>query len=168
MFAGLLFWGPVALVLAVGLVALSVIDYRHHLLPNRIVYPLWSLGILTCIVQPLPGLDRADCCIGSVAAFLLTWLIRAVGSYFAKREAMGFGDVKFMGMAGAFAGWQAINFIFFVAASSTGIALLLLRHRGMRKGLQFEMPFGPGLCLGLLIVVLARLLGADVNPAWPL
>jgi leader peptidase (prepilin peptidase)/N-methyltransferase len=58
------------------------------------------------------------------------------------REAMGLGDVKFMGAIGAFLGWHAV--IFSLVASSligslVGVTLVILK----RRGLSSRLPYGP-------------------------
>ncbi len=66
------------------------------------------------------------------------------------REAMGYGDVKFMACIGAFLGWQAIVFVLMassVVGAIVGGAMLLI-SRGKSGG---KIPFGPYLALGALI-----------------
>ena len=66
------------------------------------------------------------------------------------REAMGFGDVKFMACIGAFLGWQGVLFTLFAASivgSVVGLAGLFLARD--RSGVR--LPFGPFLALGALI-----------------
>lgn len=70
------------------------------------------------------------------------------------REAMGFGDVKFMLTLGAFLGWPGA--LFSIAAGSLigavfGVALLALR----RLGEAGRIPFGPYLAAGALLWVAA-------------
>lgn len=70
------------------------------------------------------------------------------------REAMGFGDVKFMLTLGAFLGWPGA--LFSIAAGSmlgalAGVALLALR----RLDGAGRIPFGPYLAAGALLWVLA-------------
>ncbi len=63
------------------------------------------------------------------------------------REAMGFGDVKFMAMIGAFLGWKGALFslvIGSVIGAFIGGALMLLR----RKQGGSAVPFGPFLAVG--------------------
>jgi len=82
----------------------------------------------------------------------------SVSSLILPREAMGFGDVKFIAAIGAFLGWQAVLFTVFVAAMAGAVAgvLTLLVTRGGKGGL---IPFGPWLALGALIWLFA---GADL------
>jgi leader peptidase (prepilin peptidase)/N-methyltransferase len=66
------------------------------------------------------------------------------------REAMGFGDVKFMACIGAFLGWQGVLFTLFagsVVGSAVGLAGLFLARD--RSGVR--LPFGPFLAVGALI-----------------
>jgi len=68
------------------------------------------------------------------------------------REAMGLGDVKFMAAIGAFLGWQASLFSFFVSAcigSVFGLTLMVLRLQD-KSG---RIPYGPFLTLAAIIWV---------------
>ncbi len=58
------------------------------------------------------------------------------------QEAMGFGDVKFMGAIGAFLGWKGVLFCITVSSvlgSIVGILLILIRRREWSS----RIPFGP-------------------------
>ena len=62
------------------------------------------------------------------------------------REAMGLGDVKFMGAIGAFLGWQAVVYSLFVSSivgSIVGLVLILMGQ----KSLQSRLPYGPYIAL---------------------
>jgi leader peptidase (prepilin peptidase) / N-methyltransferase len=68
------------------------------------------------------------------------------------REAMGFGDVKFMGAIGAFLGWQSVVFSLMVSSiigSAVGIALILMRKREWSS----RLPYGPYIALAAAIWV---------------
>jgi leader peptidase (prepilin peptidase)/N-methyltransferase len=66
------------------------------------------------------------------------------------REAMGLGDVKFMGAIGAFIGWQGVIFSLAVSSfigAAVGVSLILLRKRAWSS----RMPYGPYLALAAVI-----------------
>lgn len=70
------------------------------------------------------------------------------------REAMGFGDVKFMAAIGAFLGWQGV--LFSLMASSligaiAGVALIGLRRREWSS----RMPYGPYIAVAAVIWIFA-------------
>lgn len=107
-----------------------------------IIYALWRLG-----GEAWRGLLCA--LVGMAFSGGLVWVIRVIGYLTLQREAMGFGDVTLMAMIGAFLGWQPCLIAFFVAplpALLVGVGQLLA-HR------ENEIPFGPFLCLGTLVVV---------------
>jgi len=89
--------------------------------------------------------------IGLTVAGGLIWATRLGASRALGREAMGFGDVTLMAMAGAWLGWQACLLACLLAVFIGLVHGLgqLLRHA------ESELPFGPSLCLGLVIVVVA-------------
>ncbi|HZL13976.1 MAG TPA: prepilin peptidase, partial [Verrucomicrobiae bacterium] len=66
------------------------------------------------------------------------------------REAMGLGDVKFMGAIGAFIGWQGAVFSLMVSSmigAAVGVLLILLRKRAWSS----RMPYGPYIALAAVI-----------------
>jgi leader peptidase (prepilin peptidase)/N-methyltransferase len=72
------------------------------------------------------------------------------------REAMGLGDVKFMAAIGAFLGWQAVLFTFFVACmvgAVYGSGMVLLKKQKWSGRLYF----GPFLALAATVWVFGGL-----------
>ena len=69
------------------------------------------------------------------------------------REAMGFGDVKFLAAIGAFLGWPAVLFTIMASSifgSVSGVATMIIT-KGKGGGV---LPFGPFLALGALLWML--------------
>jgi leader peptidase (prepilin peptidase) / N-methyltransferase len=145
---------PAFLAVAAGLVALSVIDLEHFLLPNRIVYPL-ALATLALLTLAALGdgawdaLGRAV--LGGIAGALTLGVLHV-----ASPRSMGFGDVKLafvLGLALGWLGWGELVvglFCGFLAGTFVGLALIALRRRGRKD----HLPFGPFLAFGTIVALL--------------
>ncbi len=68
------------------------------------------------------------------------------------REAMGFGDVLFLMMIGAFTGWQAVLFTI-LAASVIGTVFAVIHRVTGKAEWGAKIPFGPYLAMGAVIWV---------------
>lgn len=145
---------PAYLVLAAALVALSVIDLRLFLLPNRIVFPLAGLSVV------LLGLGAvAEGEVGAygraVAAAFVAFLVFALLHVVSPRS-MGFGDVKLsfvLGLYLGYLGWGEVVlglFLGFLYGAVIGIGLILTGVRTRKD----HVPFGPFLAAGTLTAIL--------------
>ncbi|MEP6663478.1 MAG: prepilin peptidase [Verrucomicrobiota bacterium] len=78
------------------------------------------------------------------------------------REAMGFGDVKFMAAIGAFLGWPAVMFALMVSSiigGTVGLGLIVAR----RHEWSSRLPYGPYIALAATIWIFS---GAGVQGWW--
>ena len=145
---------PAFLVVTAGLIALSVIDFEHFLLPNRIVYPL-AVATVALLVVAAVGDGAWDtfgrALLGGVAATVALGVLHLVSP-----RSMGFGDVKLafvLGLVLRWLGWEELVlglFCGFLAGAVVGVALIVIRHRGRKD----HLPFGPFLAFGTLVVLL--------------
>lgn len=128
------------------LIALSFIDLDTMRLPDVLVFPLLTLGLLGASFLPrTPGLlGSILTAVGTGGAF---WLITRIYP-----QGMGFGDVKFVAALGAFLGFPNIILAIFVASllgSFVGLSMLVLR----RSHIKQQIPFGPFLASGALVAL---------------
>lgn len=134
------------------LVACTFIDFDKQILPDAMTKPGMAIGVLAGIYPGIAGPISRDAStpyalrtllasvVGLAVGAGVTWGIRWLGSRVFGKEAMGLGDVKFLGMIGAFLGWQGALLTLFlgcvVGAVVGGLAAL-------RGGLGLRIPFGP-------------------------
>ncbi|MGI8756793.1 MAG: prepilin peptidase [Acidimicrobiales bacterium] len=155
-------FGPGATAVAFGvffsvLLALSVIDLELSILPDRITLPsmLVSLAVLPLLAMTLDNPRRAI--IGAVVggvAYAGGLLLTLLGfELIAKKEGMGFGDVKLAVVLGLWLGWLDPLLILFalIAASVLGLGVGIGYFVVRRKSMPF--PFGPWLALGAIVVI---------------
>ncbi|OQY30339.1 MAG: hypothetical protein B6244_00325 [Candidatus Cloacimonetes bacterium 4572_55] len=142
----LLFWQfgltwelPVYALFTSAMLVVAVIDYYHQIIPNEISLGGLPFGLLAAIFilqigwkESLLGMISGG---GVLLAFGLFWLI------IFKIEGMGMGDVKLMGMVGAFLGWKLALFtIMFGSLCGSIVGILLI---GLKKeNLKTKIPFG--------------------------
>ncbi|MFY9399660.1 MAG: prepilin peptidase [Desulfomonilia bacterium] len=131
------------------LTVITFIDLDFQIIPDRL-----SIGgiIAGLVLVPWLPVSYPQALLGlGLGAGLLIAVI--YGYYFlTRREGMGGGDVKLLGMIGVFTGWQGVLFTIFMGSllgSLVGIPWALSR----KKGMQAAIPFGPFLALGALIYV---------------
>lgn len=147
-----------------ALLALSVIDLEHGLLPDALTLPGLALGLGLAFFLPHPGLMES--CLGAFAGWAALGAIRWVYARLAGRQGMGGGDVKLMAMAGAFLGIRAVPWVIFLGAalgSLAGLAWLELSSRGRTGWRTVPIPFGPFLAAAAFSYLM---LGEEFFLAW--
>jgi leader peptidase (prepilin peptidase)/N-methyltransferase len=147
-----------AIGLTCALVAISLIDFDHQIIPDSIALPLLWVGLTMSLFHPLAGADTLfispqDAIVGAVAGYLSLWSVYQLFKLVTGKEGMGYGDFKLLGALGAWLGWQALPTIILMSAvvgAVIGIALIVFRGRDR----QIPIPFGPYLAAAGWIVML--------------
>ncbi len=144
---------------ALGLLLVTVIDIKHMILPDRItIGGIILFPLISTLFPPLHGVETWQSGLiaslsGLAIGFGTLWIIRELGTAVLKKEAMGFGDVKFMGAIGALLGWQAVLYTLFFSAligSVVGTSLIISH----RNGIKTQIPYGPHLAFAALSWIL--------------
>ncbi len=129
-----------ALVFTWALLAASVIDYDHQLLPDEIILPMLWLGILCNLFGLYTDLESSV--IGAMAGYMSLWTVFWIFKVITGKEGMGYGDFKLLAMLGAWAGWQGLLMVVFLSSlvgATVGISLILW-HRHQQSQ---PFAFGP-------------------------
>lgn len=138
-------WDTLAmLVLTWGLLAMSLIDADHQLLPDALVLPLLWLGLILNSFGLFVSLSAAvwGAAIGYMSLWSIFWLFKLVTG----KEGMGYGDFKLLAMLGAWGGWQILP-LTILLSSVVGAVLGVIILRLQRNSISNPIPFGPYLAL---------------------
>ena len=148
-----------------ALIAISVIDFDHQIIPDSISLPLIWAGLALSLFHPMDGaevlfIDPKSAIIGALAGYLSLWSIYHVFRLLTGKEGMGYGDFKLLSALGAWLGWQDLMLPLIVMMSAVvgavvGIGLMVFR----RHERSVPIPFGPYLAAAGWI---AMLWGRDI------
>ena len=151
--AGLSALLPAFILLALTSTPLIMIDYEHHRLPNRLIYPTAAGAIVLLVIAAAsrddwPALLRSV--EGSAAVFAVLYTIM-----FVSPRSFGYGDARLGGVLGLYLGfhsWAAVYYgILGGFVLGAGVAIVLLAAR--RATCKTAIAFGPMLALGTLLVL---------------
>ena len=156
------------LLLLATCVAVTYIDIDFKIIPDEITWPGMGLGLLLSAAAPRlqaeswlylrlaenQGMERhlagiASSAVGLLVGVGIVWGVGLLGSLAFRKEAMGLGDVKYLGMVGAFLGFDGVLLVFFLGSLAGAVGGLLQRWvTGDRY-----IAFGPYLSLGVVLVI---------------
>lgn len=157
------------LALCCALIISTFVDLELLIIPNEVTLVGIPLALVFSALCPglhnepgtlrnfsLSGIVRLDALIASLWGVLagggLVFFCSVVGKWVFRKDAMGFGDVKLMGMVGGIVGWKLAVAIFFVApffGLFMGIPVLFMKKKHL-------IPYGPFLSLATLVCILLQ------------
>jgi leader peptidase (prepilin peptidase) / N-methyltransferase len=164
----------VAFYLVATCIVVTLIDLEHLIIPDSITWPGMVLGLAASLAFPVlqaghpgfkPEAPHGSALMASLFGLLAgggsLMLVGLAGNVMLKRklreagveDAMGWGDVKWMGLAGAFLGASSVMGAILIGCF-TGALVGVGMKVAARVGDQPQplgLPFGPFLSLGVLV-----------------
>ena len=134
------------------LLIIIISDYQTMIIPDSI---LIIFGIIILIIKysivGYPGILYV--LTDGVVAFIFMLILKLFGDFLFKKESMGGGDIKLLGIIGIVLGYSmAIVSVFIAAIIGLPISIIMLK-----KNTSHEIPFGPFLAVSAIIILLCRL-----------
>ena len=146
---------PAYLVLTAALLAISIIDLEHFIVPDRITAPLTVSALallgLAAIAEGNGGWHYGRTLLGGVAYFAFLLFLNILYP-----KGMGMGDVKLAFSLGLFLGWLGWGQVFlggflaFLLGALVGVTLIATKIKSRKD----VVPFGPFLALGAMLTIL--------------
>jgi len=155
-----------------AIIVLSIIDLQERILPNIITLPGIAVGLVGSVISPVrDGTARwvmdyfevafsqprlyslFDSLIGALLCGAFLWLVAEVYFRVRKIEGLGFGDIKLMGMVGAFLGIKLALFTVMLG-SFLGAVIGIVYIKASGKSNRYELPFGAFLGAASVIAAL--------------
>lgn len=142
------------------LVAMTMIDFDHQLLPDQLTLPLMWIGLLVSLIPVFT--DVRSAVIGAAAGYVVLWLVFQLFKLITGKEGMGYGDFKLLAALGALLGWQQLPMIILLSSLvGAVVGLTLIAITGRDKNIP--IPFGPYLAAAGW---LAMLWGDSISQAY--
>ena len=155
-----------------AIIVLIFIDLNHRILPDAITLPGIVVGLIFSLIDPVKdGTSRfllelagytevsaivisfLDSLIGALVCGGFLWFVAEIYFRIRKLEGLGFGDIKLMGMVGAFLGLR-LALLTIMLGSLMGAVVGLIYIKAAGKEATYELPFGSFLGVAAIISAL--------------
>lgn len=138
----------ISTIITCALMVTVVSDFLYFYISDRVLI-LSGIGIIITLLC-FENLDVVfKHIVSSAIVFILMYLIKLLGNAIFKKESLGDGDIKLMGIVGLALGLMNSAISLFIA-SITGLVFSLIISRKNKEGI---IPFGPFLLIGALITL---------------
>jgi leader peptidase (prepilin peptidase) / N-methyltransferase len=127
----------------VVLVAISIVDVRRRIVPNRLVLPAAAI-VLAARTVVHPSLVWVAAGAGAAALLLVAAIVRPGG--------MGMGDVKLALLLGVAVG-RSVPLALVIALAAAMVPSIAILLRNGSRGRAMAIPFAPFLALGGLVAL---------------
>lgn len=138
------------------LIALTMIDFDHKILPDNLVFLTGVLGLLFSTTEA-SLLTPTEAIYQSIIAFFGANLFIAGYSKLRGMTMMGFGDIKLIGVLTLFTG-LSLTLNALLIACLTGIVYYILLKVTKKLDTDNTFAFGPFICLGYFAMLIHQLM----------
>lgn len=136
-----------SVLLAMMLIAASVIDAKSRRLPDWLTLPLAVAGVWLGIAEAgWEGLWEHS--LGALLGYAAFWIVRAIYRRSTGAHGLGLGDAKLLAAAGAWLGPMLLAPVVFVSAALALLFAIVMQIGGRQLSLRSTLPFGPFLSIG--------------------
>ena len=134
------------------LIIIIISDYQTMIIPDSVLIVFSAILIL--IKYFMFDMNVVgESLIAALLSFIVMLLIKLLGDFMFKKESMGGGDIKLLGVFGFVLGFpMSLISIFLAAIIALPISIIILK---LKK--THEIPFGPFLAIAAIIIFLTRI-----------
>lgn len=137
------------------LISVLTIDFKEHIIPDRLILILFEIGMLFSIIEGFDSLNIfIDKILGMVIGFGIFGIITLIGGLLTKKKAMGYGDVKLMAALGLIFGEIGILMIIVIAFLIAAVVSIVLLVAKKKKFTEY-IAFGPYISIASFVVMLS-------------
>lgn len=134
-----------------ALLIIIVSDFSYMIIPDEVLIFFGIIILIELLIS-----NGLSACLWAILDFIISFgimlLLKLLGDFIFKRESMGGGDIKLLGLFGIVLGWEnAITCIFLGALIGLPISLVMLM-----KNKDNVVPFGPFLSAAAIIILLTK------------
>ena len=134
------------------LIIIMVSDYNYMIINDSILIIFTIILIIEILILYGPQILLKHI-LAAILAFITMFLLKKLGDILFKKESMGGGDIKLLGVFGLVIGYpMSLLAIFLGAIIALPISLITIKNNK-----DHIIPFGPFLALGAIIVLLSKL-----------
>lgn len=129
------------------LIIITISDMSSFIIPDSVLLVgFLSIFIIYLFLYKTFAFDHL---MDGIISFIFMYIIKLVGNLIFRRESMGDGDIKLMGVVGMVIGYKKVIIALFLAAY---LGLPYAIYIMVKKDVNHELPFGPFLALASLIL----------------
>ena len=141
--------GVFALLFVWTLIALAAIDFVSQYLPDKLTFPLMSLGLAVNSYSVF--VTASESIWGLILGYLSLWIVVKIFYIFTKKQGMGEGDFKLLAALGAWLGPLLLPLIILLSSLLGSIIGIILMHK---RAESRPFAFGPYLAIAGIVALL--------------